>query len=131
MKIPRVVLVLPIVFANCVCSNKLGGDLKLNGEAFGASGCRNGAIYGFGGVEVTGAGGRRLRIIQTPTGEANAVLFQPNAAVGTDLGVCGVIAVSNQNSTINDVKNVKGKATLQCATDGLTLAGTLTFENCH
>lgn len=124
-------LVVPFAFANCVCSNKLGGDLKINGEAFAPSGCRSGAVYGFGGVEVTGAGGRRLRVLQTPTGEAQVVMFASGATVGTDLGVCGQISVTDQNSTINDVKNVKGKATLKCAADGVTIEGSLTFENCH
>ena len=131
MKIPRIALVLPIVFANCMCSNKLGGDLKVNGESFGANGCRSGAVYGFSGVEVTGAGGRKLRVLQLPTGEAKVVVFANGAAVGSDLGVCGTISVSDQNSTINDVKNVRGKAQLSCAADGITLEGSLTFENCH
>lgn len=131
MRIPRWALVLPIVFANCVCSNKLGGDLKVNGEAFSPESCRNGAVYSFSGVEVQGKGGRRLRIIQVPTGEAGVVLFAPGAQVGTDLGVCGTISVSDQNSTINNVKNVQGKAQLKCAADGVTLEGSITFENCH
>jgi len=131
VKIPRVVLVLPILFANCVCSNKLGGDLKVNGEPFAPNACRSGQVFGFGGVEVTGAGGRRLRVLQTPTGEAQVVLFAPGTAVGSDLGVCGTISISDQNSTINDVKNIQGKAQLSCAADGITIEGSLAFENCH
>lgn len=131
MKIPRVVLVLPIVFANCVCSNKLGGDLKMNGEPFGASSCRSGMAFGFSGVEVTGKGGTRIRVVQTPTGEGQVVLFKPGVAVGVDLGVCSTLSISDQNSSINDVKNVKGKVALKCAADALVLEGSLSFENCH
>lgn len=122
---------LPALLVTCICSNKLGGDLKVDGEAFGASGCRNGAVYGFAGVEVTGKGGRRLRVIHTPTGAANVVVFASGAQMGSDLGACGTIQVSDQNSTVNDVKNVEGKALLKCAADGITIEGTLTFENCH
>lgn len=131
MKLPRWSLALPIVFANCMCSNKLGGDLKINGEAFAPSSCRSGAVYGFAGVEVTGAGGRRLRVLHTPTGEAQVVLFASGAQVGTNLGLCGTLTVSDQNSTINDVKNVQGKAQLKCAADGVVIEGSLQFENCH
>lgn len=131
MRISRLVILLAIVMVVGACSNKLGGDLKVNGEAFGASGCRSGAVFGFAGVEVSGKGGQRLRVIHTPTGEAHVVLFAPGAAVGADLGTCGTIQVSDQNSTVNDVKNVEGKAQLRCSADGVTIEGTLTFENCH
>lgn len=130
MRVPRHVYVLPFLMVTCVCSNKLGGDLKVNGKPFAASSCRNGSVHGFSGVEVSGPAGR-IRVIQTPTGEAQVVLFAAGAQVGSDLGVCGTIQVSDQNSTINDVKNIEGKATLKCAADGVTIEGTLTFENCH
>ena len=131
MGVPRWVYAVPLVLCTCVCSNKLGGDLKLDGQPFVAKSCRSGKVYGFAGVEVTGASGHRLRVIHTPTGEAQVVVFAPGNAVGKDLGTCGTITVSEQNSTINDVKNVEGKASLSCQADGLALAGTLTFENCH
>lgn len=132
MRIPTWALAVPIVFANCVCSNKLGGDLQRNGEPFGASSCRSGAVYGYSGVEISGKEGWKLRLIQTPSGAGQVILFGPGAATGTELGACAsTLSVNQQNSTINDVKNVEGKATLDCAADGLTLKGTVTFENCH
>ncbi|MBK9035667.1 MAG: hypothetical protein IPL61_31185 [Myxococcales bacterium] len=131
MRIPRWAWALPIVFANCICSNKLGGDLTLNGEPFAPSSCRNGAVYGFSGVEVTGKGGWKLRLVQTPTGEANVVVFGPDSPRGAELGACGTVKVDTQNSTVNDVKNVEGSAVLACAADGVSLSGKVTFENCH
>lgn len=131
MRLPRWALVLPIVFANCVCSNKLGGDLKLNGEPFAPTGCRNGAVYGFSGVEVTGKSGWKLRLVQTPTGEGRVIAFGPGASTGAELGACGSLKVNTQNSTINEVKNVEGHAELACTVDGLSLSGKITFENCH
>jgi hypothetical protein len=51
--------------------------------------------------------------------------------VGKDLGACGSLEIEDQNSTVNDVKNVEGKATLDCAADGVAVKGSVTFENCH
>lgn len=124
-------VVLLAVGPAAACSNKLGGDLKVNGQPFAAASCRSGAVFGVSGVEVTGKGGQRLRVVQLPTGEAQVVLFAPGAQVGSDLGVCGSIQVTTQSSTVNNVRNVEGKAQLQCTADGVTVAGTLTFENCH
>lgn len=130
MRVPRHAYVLPFVFVTCVCSNKLGGDLKVNGKPFAAESCRNGAAFSFSGIEASGKAGR-LRVLQLPTGEAQVVLFAPGQQVGADLGKCGTIQISDQNSTINNIKNVEGKATLKCAADGVSVEGTLTFENCH
>jgi hypothetical protein len=83
------------------------------------------------GVEVTGKSGWKLRLVQTPTGEGQVIAFGPGASTGAELGACGALTVNTQNSTINDVKNVEGHAELSCTTDGLSLAGKITFENCH
>lgn len=132
VRIPIWALALPIMFANCVCSNKLGGDLQRNGEPFGASSCRNGMVYGYSGVEISGKDGWKLRLIQTPSGVGQVIAFGPGSTTGAELGACATaLTVDTQNSTINDVKNVEGKAVLDCTADGLTLKGTVTFSNCH
>lgn len=131
MSRPRWYLALPIVFANCICSNKLGGDLKLNGQPFAASSCRNGAAFGFAGVEVRGRDGWRIRFVLQPTGEAAAIVFGPGSDTGASLGLCGPMKYSVQNSTVNNVKNVEGAIDAACAADGIELAGRLTFGNCH
>ncbi len=131
MRLPIWALALPIAFANCICSNKLAGDLTLNGEPFAASSCRNGAIYGFAGVEVRGKDGWRIRFVHQPTGEAAAIVFRPDSDTGASLGTCGVMKLSVQNSTVNNVKNVEGSVDAACAADGMAIAGRLTFGNCH
>ncbi len=131
MRIPTWAWAFPILFANCVCSNKLGGDLKLNGQPFAATSCRNGSVYGFSGVEVRNDAGWKLRLVQTPTGHAQVVVFGPGASTGAEVGECGTLTVDTQNSTINDVKNVEGHAELSCAADGVALDGKITFSNCH
>lgn len=116
------------------CSNELGGDLTINGVAFAPSSCRNGVVHGFRGVAVRGAAGE-LRIAPSMTGEAQVALFpagaRAEAQAAVDLGKCGLFSISDQSSTINDVRNVEGKASLDCTAAGFTLRGTLTFSNCH
>ena len=124
-------ILVPVLAMAAGCSNKLGGDVTVNGEKASLSSCRNGVVYGFRGVEVTLSSGMRLRIATTQTGASDLVVMPAGASTGTRIGACGSFSVSDQNSTINDVKNVEGKAQLDCASDGFTIKGSLTFENCH
>src|SRR5687768_8313907 len=103
MRVPRwMTHAVPLAVLVCAGSNKLGGDLKVDGKAFSPKSCRNGQVFGFAGVEVTGADGRRMRVIHTPTGEAQVVLFAAGSPTGVDLGKCGTVSVSDQNSTVNN-----------------------------
>jgi hypothetical protein len=124
-------LAIPLLLVAAACSNKLGGEVEVNGEKQTLSSCRNGVVYGFRGVEVSMRSGMRLRIAMTQTGEARLVYMPAGSETGTDVGLCGVLSISDQNSTINSVRNVEGKVTLDCATDGFTVKGELSFENCH
>lgn len=120
------------LWGSCFCSNKLSGTVEINGEKVGWSSCRNGAVYGFRGVEVSGSNGMRLRLGLTPTGEMGVIVFDKGATVGKELGiVCGSLTVNDQSSTVNDVKNVSGKAVLDCEAQGYKLKGDINFENCH
>jgi len=113
------------------CSNKLSGAVEINGESYELASCRSGAVYGFRGVELTTKGGHRVRIAATQTGEGFAAVMPPGAATGTEVGTCGPFSVEDQNSTINDVKNVEGTATLACEGGGFKLEGEIAFANCH
>ena len=113
------------------CSNKLSGTLEIDGHAVEISSCRNGMVYGFRGVELTAATGERLRVALAPTGEAVVILMAKGASTGAELGKCGSLEVSDQNSEINDVKNVEGKMELDCAADGSAIKGSVKFGNCH
>jgi hypothetical protein len=120
-----------IVLVVCGCSNKLSSDVSINGKQVSMSSCRNGVVYGYRGVELTTDDGSRLRIASTLTGEPEVVYMPAGSDRGATLGKCGTFSIEDQNSTINDVKNVKGKVTLDCTADGVTLKGTASFENCH
>ena len=122
---------LGLLLAFTACSNQLGGDVSVGGERLELDSCRSGAVYGFRGVEVTAKSGVRLRVAATQTGEAEVVVIPRGAEVGKSLGTCGSFQINDQNSTINDVKNVEGKATLDCTTDDGSVKGSLTFKNCH
>jgi len=127
----RGLIILFALVAWAGCTNKLSGELVIDGETFELDGCRSGQVYGFSGVELRGTSGARLRLVQTPTGQGRAILMAAGAADGVDLGECGPFSVSQQNSTINDVKNVEGAATLSCTGAGHTVKGTVAFANCH
>ena len=63
---PRRLLLPLVVLVVAACSNKLGGDLTINGEKATLSSCRSGAVYGFRGVELSIKGGTKLRVAATP-----------------------------------------------------------------
>ena len=120
-----------VLVAALGCTNKLGGDVVVNDEKLELDSCHSGVAYGFRGVEVVAKSGVRVRVGATPTGEAHVFVMLAGAEVGKDLGACGSFQISDQNSTVNDVKNVEGKATFDCAAEGITAKGSFTFENCH
>ena len=126
----RTLAIVAVLLATA-CSNKVSGSVEVNGEKIGLSSCRNGVVYGYRGVAVNLKNGDQLRIATTQTGEAWLVVMPKGGTTGVEIGACGTLSVSDQNSTINDVKNVEGKATLECATDGYSVKGTVSFENCH
>ena len=82
-------------------------------------------------MDLLDAGGTKLRLVALPNGMASVHLFPPGASTSIELGACGPLAVERQNSSINDIYNVKGNATLSCAGVGRSVQGNITFENCH
>lgn len=112
------------------CSNKIEGDVTIDGAPFSIEGCESGERNGFAGVDLDGSDGRRLRVVQTPSGAPTVFLFT-GEAVGTELGSCGSLTLVYQNSTINNIRNVKGHARLDCASGEHQVKGSVTFENCH
>lgn len=134
MRRPELLLVavLIAVFPSCFCSNKLSGKVEVNGETLSFSSCRNGAVHGFRGVELSATNGMRLRLGVLPTGAAGGIIMPAGEMRGVELGTeCGSLSLSDQNSTVNDVKNVEGKAVLDCEGQGFKVKGEVSFENCH
>jgi hypothetical protein len=127
----RYLALIVLCFSMIGCSNKLSGTLTVDKKPFAPDSCRSGQIYGFAGVEVTSKQGSRIRVVLQPTGQGNLVFFPPGAQVGKQLGPCGVVSVTPQKSTVNDVRNVEGKVDLSCEANGHSVKGTLIFSNCH
>ncbi len=75
------------------------------------------------------------RIISDPKDGYAVKINLPNTkkAVTVNETVCSTfdVHVEKQNSTINDIKNVKGRAKLDCTVEGSTVKANVTFENCH
>lgn len=120
-----------LLLGAAACTNELGGDLSVNGTPFEAASCRNGAVRGYRGVEVTGKSGDRIAIAATQTGAAHVAFLPKGADRGVEIGDCGTFQIEDQNSTVNDVKNVEGKATLDCTSGDRVIKGSVTFSNCH
>lgn len=118
-----------LVVALIGCTAELGGDVKVDGEAFTPTECNSGQLNGFAGVDLIDNGGRTLRIVQSPTNQPQAILMAGNQVA--DLGPCGTMTLNRQNSTVNDVVNVMGDATLDCEVEGHSVKGSVTFKNCH
>jgi hypothetical protein len=111
------------------CVSEISAELSIDGEAFEPTSCRSGQANGFAGVDLTDNSGRTLRLAQSPTNQPQAILLAGEQVV--DVGLCGTLSVQRQSSTVNDITNVMGEAKLECETTGHTVAGTVSFKNCH
>lgn len=121
---------LVLAFTFFGCTNKIEGNVTVDGKALSWKSCRSGRVYGFAGVELVAQSGERLRLVMTPTGHNVAVYFKASTTTGITLGQCGPFELQNQSSSVNKVTNVQGKATLDCK-GSVALKGVVTFENCH
>ena len=110
------------------CRAELASELTVDGQPFYPNSCRSGQVNGFAGVDLIDDG-RTLRIVQTPTNQPQAILLDGQQVV--DFGLCGTMSLERQGSTVNDITNVMGAATLKCEAAGHTVEGTVSFKNCH
>jgi hypothetical protein len=126
-----VVLVCLAALALAGCTSKVTGTLEVDGSAFEVKECRSGQAFGFSGIEVTDATGRRLRLLANGDGTCTAALFKGDSPTGDRLGECGTLEMQAQSSRINSITNVMGKARLACEALGHKVSGGIEFENCH
>jgi hypothetical protein len=124
-------LVLLALLALVGCHAKVTGTLQVDGTTFAVAQCRSGQAFGFSGIELTDATGRRLRLLANPDGTCTAALFSGNDATGDQVGQCGALTMAAQSSRINSITNLKGGANLTCNAGGHKVAGIVEFENCH
>jgi len=124
-------LILLLLVALSGCHAKVTGTLQVDGADFTVTGCRSGRAFGFSGVELSDATGRRIRLFANPDGTSSGALFNGNNATGDRLGECGVLTMETQSSRINNISNIKGNAKLNCESDTHKVTGNVDFENCH
>lgn len=84
---------------------------------------------GMMGVELEADDGTRFRFAERADGGGEALYFESGKKKGKRLGECVNLTVGNQNSTINNVRNVEGKAVVDCSEP--KVKGTIAFKNCH
>lgn len=129
-RVPRTASLAALVIACALgCSAELTAELKIDGQAFTPTSCRSGQANGFAGVDLIDDSGRTLRIVQTPTTQPQAIVL--DGQLVADLGTCGAMSLERQNSSVNEITNVMGSATLECEAAGHAVEGTVTFKNCH
>lgn len=112
------------------CQAKLRGAFILNGQTFQPTSCRSGEVSSFQGVDLINADGAIIRVVQTPMNIPQVLYLQNENSPATPLGTCGTMSFRRTNTRINNVYNVEGSASLQCA-GPMNLSGTVRFENCH
>jgi hypothetical protein len=125
------VLICLVALAPAGCTSKVTGTMEVDGSPFEVKECRSGQAFGFNGIELTDATGRRLRLLAIADGTCSAALFKGDSAVGDRLGECGTLTMQAQSSRINSITNVMGKAQLACEAVGHKVSGSIEFENCH
>ncbi|MGB1014712.1 MAG: hypothetical protein ACPG4T_11300 [Nannocystaceae bacterium] len=118
-----------LLLCTSACTNEITASLKVDGVDFVPSSCRSGQVNNFMGVDLVNDAGDIVRLVQPPTNQPHVILFRNGKA--SEVGTCGTMSIGRQNSTINNVANVQGDATLACEAGGHKIAGTVTFKNCH
>ena len=113
------------------CTSKVTGTLEVDGSPFAVAECRSGQAFGFSGIELKDAGGRRLRLLANGDGTCTAALFKGDSSTGDRVGQCGTLDMQAQSSRINSITNLMGKAQLACEGAGHKVSGNIEFENCH
>ncbi|MCA9600170.1 MAG: hypothetical protein KC776_43000 [Myxococcales bacterium] len=123
-----------VLAALLACKSKSTGTVTVDGAPFTIKTCRSGEanIPKFDGVDFLDESGRRVRFLLQSTGQIRTFFFAPNATQGELVGEnCGTLSVTRQNSTINNVTNVKGSVSANCTGAGHVIVATATFEGCH
>ena len=119
------------VLGSVSCKSKITGTLEVDGAPFAIQQCRSGQAFGFSGIELTDATGRRLRLLANADGTCSAALFKGDSPTGDRLGRCGTLMMEAQSSRINSITNIRGTAKLACEAVSHKIAGDIQFENCH
>ena len=129
MSIRALLLVAVCLLGASACTNEITASLELDGTPFQPTSCQSGERNNFMGVDLIEESGRMLRLANSPANQPIAIVMVDGTT--TEIGPCGQMTVQRQNSTINDITNVEGNATVECEGKDHSVKGTVTFKNCH
>ncbi|MBX3273565.1 MAG: hypothetical protein KF729_25095 [Sandaracinaceae bacterium] len=102
-------------------------SLSLDGVPFAVTRCSNDQVPARG-VDLHGAAGDKIRIVQTWGGRASVAYFAAGAEHATVIGEsCGTITT---RTSAGDSSALDGEATLDCAGWGRNVVGEARFRNC-
>ena len=133
---PRAALaaLLPVFVFSLACAGlepDVGGTLlAIDGEAWTATACQSGEVFGFEGVQLEGADGRRVRLHVQPDGKAEVIVMQAGQTTGTSLGACAEVAFERTGLTINDVVALEGGGQVACTGGEVSVEGEVAVSNC-
>src|SRR5690242_11566296 len=107
------------------CRAKLSSTLQVDGKAFTPSSCRSGEFNNFMGVDLIDDAGLTLRLVQSPANKSSAILIDGDNV--SELGECGKMTSQRQSSSVNEIFNIEGQATLECKNGEHSVSGTVSF----
>lgn len=123
------------------CSNNLTGTANVTTKESGPfsitpDSCYSGQREAYFGVQLEDSkGGTMMRLVKDPVKGYTAVIRLPNSdkALTVTPEACAKfdVHIETQSSTINNIRNIKGRANIDCASGDNSLKADLTFENCH
>lgn len=123
------------------CSNNLTGtaDVKtLESGPFSLAPdtCYSGEREAYFGVQLEDKkSGSMMRLVKDPVKGYTAVVRLPKSDKALTVTPEGCakfdVHIETQSSTINNIRNIKGRADIDCISGENSLRANLTFENCH
>ncbi len=115
-------IVAVLSFAGC---EHVNGNVTVDGRPFVVDRCRNGAPFGFAGVQLEDRQGRHLRLVNDPvTGAVQVGVFPAPSLDGTSLGQCASGSIQSTRAW------ARGQVTLECDANGHSARGRLEFVDC-
>ncbi len=112
------------------CGSTLEGELTVDGVALTWDRCESLAPKGFDGVDLVSREERTIRLLRQGTAVVGVGFFEPEVAVGSNLGGCASGEISDTNEEINGVRVLEGYADIDC-TATVRLEGSVKFSGCH
>ena len=120
--------VLASVAALAACTSSVDGELRVDGEVFEVTHCDSLERIGLAGVDLVLEDDRRVRLFVRPGLGLFVTVLGPDRL--EELGDCAQAAFEEQGYELNDVRAIRGTASLRCVDRSPTVEGRVEFEGC-